>query len=141
VFIGCGAASVELTRRAGEREGLTRDVYAIWDLPAAVLLPPLYALVIPLPRAVLTEWRIRRTLLHRRAYSTAAHGLSYAAASVVFRSAVPILCGSGGGSGGHALAWITLAAGAPSIRPRAAAATASSCTQTPGFRRPADRCR
>jgi diguanylate cyclase (GGDEF)-like protein len=110
VFVGCGAASVELTRRAGEREGLTRDVFAIWDLPAAVLLPPLYALVIPLPRAVLTEWRIRRTLLHRRAYSTAAEGLSCAAASLVFRSAVPALCG-GGGSGGHAPAWITLAAG------------------------------
>ena len=91
VFVGCGAASVELTRRAGEREGLAQDVYAIWDLSAAVLLPPLYALVIPLPRAVLTEWRIRRTLLHRRAYSTAAHGLSYAAASVVFRSAMPAL--------------------------------------------------
>ena len=111
VFVGCGAASVELTRRAGEREGLTRDVFAIWDLPAAVLLPPLYALMIPLPRAVLTEWRIRRTLLHRRAYSTAAEGLSCAAASVVFRSAVPALCGGGEGSSGHALAWITLAAG------------------------------
>ena len=110
VFVGCGAASVELTRRAGEREGLARDVYVIWDLSAAVLLPPLYALVIPLPRAVLTEWRIRRTLLHRRAYSTAADGLSCAAASLVFRSAVPALCG-GGGSGGHAPAWITLAAG------------------------------
>ena len=111
VFVGCGAASVELTRRAGEREGLARDMYVIWDLSAAVLLPPLYALVIPLPRAVLTEWRIRRTLLHRRAYSTAAEGLSCAAASLVFRSAVPALCGSGGGSGGHAPAWITLAAG------------------------------
>ena len=107
VFVGCGAASVELTRRAGEREGLTRDVYAIWDLPAAVLLPPLYALVIPLPRAVLTEWRIRRTLLHRRAYSTAAPCLANAAASLVFRSAL----WGGWGSGGHALAWITLAVG------------------------------
>src|SRR3984893_16385643 len=109
VFVGCGAASVELTRRGGEREGLVRDVYAIWDLSAALLLPPLYALVIPLPRAVLTEWRIRRTLLHRRAYSTAAYGLAYAAASVVFRSAVPALCG--GGSAGPAPAWIPLAAG------------------------------
>jgi diguanylate cyclase (GGDEF)-like protein len=109
VFVGCGAASVELTRRAGEREGLVRDVYAIWDLSAALLLPPLYALVIPLPRAVLTEWRIRRTLLHRRAYSTAAYGLAYAAASMVFRSAVPAVCG--GGSGGRAAAWIMLAAG------------------------------
>ena len=111
VFVGCGAASVELTRRAGEREGLARDVYAIWDLQAAVLLPPLYALVIPLPRAVLTEWRIRRTLLHRRAYSTAAYGLAYAAASVVFRSAVPAWCGGAGSGGGHAPAWIMLAAG------------------------------
>ena len=111
VFIGCGAASVELTRRAGEREGLTRDVYVIWDLPAALLLPPVYALVIPLPRVVLTEWRIRRTLLHRRAYSTAAFGLSNAAASLVFRSALPALCGGGGGPGGHAPSWITLAAG------------------------------
>ncbi len=111
VLVGCGAASVELTRRAGEREGLARDVYAIWDLPTAVLLPPLYALVIPLPRAVLTEWRIRRTLLHRRAYSTAAPCLAYAAASLVFRSALPALCGDGAGSGGHALAWITLTAG------------------------------
>jgi diguanylate cyclase (GGDEF)-like protein len=110
VFVGCGAASVELTRRAGEWEGLARDVYAIWDLPAAVLLPPLYALVIPLPRAVLTEWRIRRTLLHRRAFSTAAPCLANAAASLVFRSALPALYG-GMGSGGHALAWITLAAG------------------------------
>ena len=109
VFVGCGAASVELTRRAGEREGLARDVYAIWDLPAAVLLPPLYALVIPLPRALLTEWRIRRTLLHRRAYSTAAPCLANAAASLVFRSALPALCR--GGAGGHAPAWITLAAG------------------------------
>jgi diguanylate cyclase (GGDEF)-like protein len=111
VFVGCGAASVELTRRAGEREGLARDVYAIWDLPAAVLLPPLYTLVIPLPRALLTEWRIRRGLPHRRAYSTAAEGLSCAAASVVFRSAIPIMGFGGSGSSSNALAWLTLVAG------------------------------
>ena len=29
VLVGCGAASVELTRRAGEWEGLAQDVYAI----------------------------------------------------------------------------------------------------------------
>jgi hypothetical protein len=89
LIVGCGAASVELTRRAGEQEGLTRDVYGIWDLPAAVLPPPLYALVIPLPRAVLTEWRIRRTLLHRRAYSTAAPCLAYAA-TARDRAAMPL---------------------------------------------------
>jgi diguanylate cyclase (GGDEF)-like protein len=111
VLVACGAASVELTRRAGEQEGLTRDVYGIWDLPAAVLLPPLYALLIPLPRAVLTECRIRRTLLHRRAYSTATHCLANAAASLAFRSAAPALGGGVTRPGGHALAWIALAAG------------------------------
>ena len=41
----------------------------------------------------------------------AAPCLAYAAASLVFRSAVPALSGGGIGPGGHALAWITLAAG------------------------------
>lgn len=111
VLVGCGAVSVELTRRAGEQEGVARDVYAIWDLPTAVLLPPLYSLVIPLTRAVLTEWRVRRTLLHRRAYGTAAPCLAWAAASLAFRSAMPALDSGGAGTGGNTLAWIALAAG------------------------------
>jgi hypothetical protein len=44
-----GAASAELTHRTGQQEGLAWDVYAIWDLPVA-LLPPLYSLLISLPR-------------------------------------------------------------------------------------------
>jgi len=91
LLLACGAVSVELTRRAGQTGGVVRDVYAIWDLPVALLLPPMYALLVPIPRMVLTQARIRRTPLHRRAYSAAAQGLAYAAASVVFHATVPLL--------------------------------------------------
>jgi hypothetical protein len=102
LLVGCGAASAELAHRTGEQDGLAWDVCAIWDLPAALLLPPLYFAADLLPRAVLTEWRIRRTLLHRRAYSTAGPCLAYATASLAFRSAAPALRGGGAGPGGPA---------------------------------------
>ena len=85
LLLACGAVSVELTRRAGQTGGVVRDVYAIWDLPVALLLPPVYVLLLPIPRMILTQARIRQTPLHRRAYSAAATGLAYAAASVVFQ--------------------------------------------------------
>jgi diguanylate cyclase (GGDEF)-like protein len=110
VLIACGAAAVELTRRAGEQDGFVRDVYAIWDLPTAVLLPPLYALLIPLPRLALTQWRVHRSHLHRRAFSMAAIGLAYGAASLVFRTDVQVLGRVGAGNGLHALVWTGLAA-------------------------------
>ena len=87
VLLACSTLAVELTRRAGEPGGLDRDVYAIWDLPAALLLPPLYVLIIPIPRMMLTQWRIRRSYLHRRAYTAASVGLAYTAASLVFHAA------------------------------------------------------
>jgi diguanylate cyclase (GGDEF)-like protein len=117
VLLACSAAAVELTRRTGEPAGVVRDVYAIWDLPAAVLLPPLYALLAPVPRMVLTQVRIRRTLMHKRAYTAAAVGLAYAAASLAFHAAVPVLGpGAGAATGGRALLWTALAAGCGLIR-------------------------
>jgi diguanylate cyclase (GGDEF)-like protein len=80
----CTALTVELTKRSGENAGLIKDVYAVWELPVAILLPPIYALLVPVFRFTLTQLRIRRVPLHRRAFSTAAIGLSYASASVVF---------------------------------------------------------
>src|SRR5580700_3248288 len=96
VLVLCSAAAVELTRREGETSGLVRDVSAVWDLPAAVLLPPVYALLAPIPRMALTQVRVRRGVFHRRAYTAAAIGLAYVAASLVFHAAVP---GLGPGTG------------------------------------------
>ena len=82
----CTAATVELTRRAGENVGVVRDVYAVWELPLAILLPPVYALVVPAFRFALAQYRIRRVPLYRRVFSAAGVGLSYACASVVFHA-------------------------------------------------------
>ena len=117
VLVMCSAIVVELTRRTGEPGRVDRDVYAIWDLPAAVLLPPLYSLLVPIPRMILTQLRIRRTLLHRRAYTAAAVGLAYAAASLAFHAVSPVLGpGAGTGIGGTAILWTLLAAGCGLLR-------------------------
>jgi diguanylate cyclase (GGDEF)-like protein len=111
LLLACGAVSVELTRRAGQTGGVVRDVYAIWDLPVALLLPPVYVLLVPIPRMVLTQARIRQTPLVRRAYSAAALGLAYAAASVVFHHTVSLL-GTGTGTG----VWTLLVVGCGLLR-------------------------
>src|SRR5262250_3801149 len=80
----CTALTVELTKRSGENAGLIKDVYAVWELPVAILLPPIYALLVPAFRLTLTQLRIRRIPLHRRVFTIAVIGLSYATASVVF---------------------------------------------------------
>jgi diguanylate cyclase (GGDEF)-like protein len=115
LLVACGAASVELTRRAGEAGGVDRDVYAIWDLPAAVLLPPMYVLLIPILRMILTQVRIRQVVLYRRAYTAAAVGLAYAAASVVFHATVPVL-GPETGAGERAMLWTLLVIGCGLLR-------------------------
>jgi diguanylate cyclase (GGDEF)-like protein len=117
ILLACSAAAVELIRRTGEPGGAVRDVYAIWDLPAAVLLPPLFALLIPVPRMILAQVRMRQAVPRWCAYTAAASGLSYAAASVAFHAAVPALGpGAGAGIGGRALAWTALAAGCGLLR-------------------------
>jgi diguanylate cyclase (GGDEF)-like protein len=76
----CGAVTVELTRRAGENALLVKNVFAVWELPMVILLPPVFALIAPIPRFVLTQWRIRQIAPHRRVYSAAVISLSYGAA-------------------------------------------------------------
>src|SRR5258708_32660487 len=49
-LVACSAATVELTKRAGETAGLTSDVRGVWQLPLAILLPPVYALCMPIVR-------------------------------------------------------------------------------------------
>jgi diguanylate cyclase (GGDEF)-like protein len=82
----CGAATVELTKRAGENAGLISDIYGVWELPIAILLPLGYAMLVPVIRLALTQWRIRRVPLHRRVFTAAAIGLSYAASGALFHA-------------------------------------------------------
>src|SRR5579871_2005131 len=84
LLLGCVAAAVEMTRKAGEQSGIMTDVQGVWALPLVILLPPFYALVIPIARVALTQWRVRRGLVYRRVTNAAMTGLAYGAASATF---------------------------------------------------------
>jgi diguanylate cyclase (GGDEF)-like protein len=84
LLVGCTAASVELTRKAGEQGGMIKDVAGVWELPAAILLPALYALIVPIVRIALLQLRTRRAPVYRRVFSGAMLSLSYGAASLTF---------------------------------------------------------
>jgi diguanylate cyclase (GGDEF)-like protein len=84
LLLGCTAVAVELSRKTGEQGGMMKDVHGVWELPVAILLPPLYALIVPIARVALTQLRVRHAPPHRRVYTAAAVGLSYGAASLTF---------------------------------------------------------
>ena len=83
-LILCGAATVELTKRSGENAGLISDIYGVWELPVAILLPLGYAMLVPVIRFTLIQWRVRQSPLHRRVFTAAIIGLSYAAGGALF---------------------------------------------------------
>jgi diguanylate cyclase (GGDEF)-like protein len=85
----CGGLCVEATRRLGAPTGISRDLLSAWWLPVALLLPPAYALLVPIPLYVLLQLRVSRAPLFRRIFTMAAIGLGGAAASVVFHWQIP----------------------------------------------------
>lgn len=111
LLLSCGSVSVVATQRiAYLQSGLVRDFLSAWVLPVAVLLPPVYAMVIPAPLLVLTQWRVHRGAVHRRVFTAATIGLAYGAASLVFHAIPPSLAGSTPGTGMHVLTWIAAVA-------------------------------
>ncbi len=87
VLLGAAAVSVEATRRIPEPAGMNaNDMLGAWWIAIAALLPPVYALLAPVPVMVLLQWRVRRTALFKAVYSTAAIGLAHGAASALFHA-------------------------------------------------------
>jgi len=107
VLLGCGLASVAATPRIAYSQGaMVRDFLTVWVLPIAILLPPFYALVTPIPLLALTQWRIHRGLVYRRVFTAASIALGYGAAALVFRAFPSSFAGSAIGTGMHALTWV-----------------------------------
>lgn len=106
----CTALTVEMTKRLGENAGLIKDVYTVWELPLAILLPPVFALVAPILRFTLTQLRIRRIPLHRRVFSAAVVGLSNASASLVFHAMTSQRFGITPSVGSPATLWLVAVA-------------------------------
>jgi diguanylate cyclase (GGDEF)-like protein len=107
LLAGCGSISSASTPRIAYTTGggLTRDFSSIWVLPTAILLPPIYALVVPIPFMAVMQLLVHRGVVYRRVFTAAATGLSYAAASWVFHSIPASFAGPHVGSGTHAFTW------------------------------------
>ena len=80
----CGVVCVEATRRGGAPPPGTHDLLTAWWLPAALLLPPEYALLGPVLIGGYAHWRARQGPLYWRAFTAAALGLAGAASSFLF---------------------------------------------------------
>src|ERR1700760_3755993 len=107
LLVCCGSVSNASTPRIAYTSGggLTRDMSSIWVLPTAILLPPIYALLIPIPFTIIMHVFVHRGVVYRRVFTAAAVGLSYAAASWLFRLFPVSFAGAAVGSGKHAFTW------------------------------------
>jgi diguanylate cyclase (GGDEF)-like protein len=104
LLLGCGMVSVAATpRTAYIPGGMTRDFLTVWVLPVAILLPPVYAMLTPIPLQILTQFRVHRGVVYRRVFTVAAIAAAYGAASLVFRAFPASFAGHAIGSGTHAL--------------------------------------
>ena len=84
VVLGCGMVCVEATRRGGAPPPGTHDLLTAWWLPAALLLPPEYALLGPVLIGGYAHWRARQGPLYWQAFTAASLGLTGAGTSFVF---------------------------------------------------------
>jgi diguanylate cyclase (GGDEF)-like protein len=106
LLMGCGMVSVAATPRdAFTPGGITRDFLSVWVLPVAILLPPVYAMLIPIPLQVVTQVRVYRGIVYRRVFTVAAFAIAYGAASLTFRAFPDSFAGPSIGTGVHALTW------------------------------------
>ena len=105
LLLACGMVSVAATPRiAYLQSGMARDFLTAWVLPVAIVLPPVYAMLTPIPLQVLTQWRVHKGVVYRRVFTAGAISLTYGAASLLFRQ-FPVSFAGPIGSGTHALTW------------------------------------
>ncbi|HLI42464.1 MAG TPA: GGDEF domain-containing protein [Streptosporangiaceae bacterium] len=116
LLLACTALAVEFTKKAGEQGGMIKDVQGVWELPVAILLPPLYALLAPIVRLSLVQWRVRRAPVYRRVFSCASIGLSYGAASLFFHGLSGTVLPAGEGTLRHGMTWTGLVAATVLVR-------------------------
>ena len=102
----CGMISVAATPRIMYSSGgLTRDFTTVWVLPAAILLPPIYAALMPIPLFLTMQLFVHRGVIYRTVFTAASISLPYAGASFVFRWFPVSFAGHAVGAGVHAVTW------------------------------------
>ena len=85
--------------------GMTRDFITVWVLPIAILLPPVYAMLAPVPLYMLTQWLVHKGVVYRRVFTVASIGVTYGGVAELFRLFPASFAGGTVGGGRHALTW------------------------------------
>ena len=120
LLLCCGMISVGSTPRiAYATGGATRDFSTVWVVPAAILLPPLYAALMPIPMLAVLQLLVHRGIVYRKVFTAASISLCYAAASAIFRLFPLSFAGPVVGSGLHAFTWALAVAACEVIAGRA----------------------
>lgn len=108
----CGMISVASTPRIMYATGgVTRDFSTVWVLPTAILLPPVYSILMPIPMLIVMQFWVHPGVVHRRIFTAATIGITYAVASIVFREISRGFAGHDVGSGIHAFTWVVAVLG------------------------------
>lgn len=106
LLVCCGTVSMASAPRIMySYPGVTRDFSSIWVIPTAILLPPVYAMLIPIPIVATLHLFVYPTVVHRRVFSAAAHSLTFGGVSVLFRAFPHSFAGPAPGTGIHAFTW------------------------------------
>ena len=107
VLASCGMVSIASTPRIAysTSAGLTRDFSSVWVLPIAILLPPIYAAIVPILIGLIQQLCVYKGIIYRRVFTAAATGLSYGAASLLFHGLPASFAGGSVGVGMHAFTW------------------------------------
>jgi diguanylate cyclase (GGDEF)-like protein len=105
-LLACGIIAIESTRSVKETHGeVGRDLQSVWLLAIAIVLPPAFALLAPIPLTAYKLLRLPGVVVYRRVFSAATLSLAYGCASVVFHLIPASVAGSFPRSGEHALTW------------------------------------
>jgi diguanylate cyclase (GGDEF)-like protein len=105
-LLACAIIAVESTRRMKETHGeIVRDLQSVWLLAIAVALPPVFALLAPIPLTAYKIWRLPGAVAYRRVVSGASYSLGYGFASVLFHAIPASVAGPFPRTGAHALSW------------------------------------
>jgi diguanylate cyclase (GGDEF)-like protein len=108
-LLGCGIIAIESTRGVREVQGtVRRDLQTVWYLAIAITLPPVCALIAPIPLAAYKLWRIRRGFVYRQVFSNATISIAYGCASAVFHAFPSSIAGPSPGTDTHILRWTAL---------------------------------
>ncbi len=106
-LLGCGAATIEATRRISVPHGTVfHDMVTVWEIVAVALLPPFYAFCVPLALMPFQMLRMAPGIPHRRVFSGSACALAYGGAAVVFSHLPTSFAGTALGSGPHVVTWL-----------------------------------